>query len=191
MAHGRHREEQSPAQAACWLDVKRVYMEMRPALGRIYMPIRDLSPYAEVAPRLGFETWEGGTVKIGGREYQLVVLDFGAASVDGWLARLVAAELGVTNDEVLDASARELAIDGKRIALTRLEYELLSTLRQRQGRFATKEELFNAVWPAGSRAGSNVVEVVVRSLRKKLGVHASLIETKRGLGYRLRTAEPS
>lgn len=180
-------EGPSPGQAACWLDVKRVYMEMRPALGRLYMPIRDLSPYAAVAPRLGFQTWERdwrSCLPVGAARFR-------GASVDGWLARLAAAELGLTDDEMLDASARQLSIDGKRIDLTRLEYELLSTLRQRQGRFATKEELFNSVWPSGSRAGSNVVEVVVGSLREKLGVHASLIETKRGLGYRMRPAEPS
>ena len=119
------------------------------------------------------------------------MLDFGAASVDGWLARLAAAELGVTDDEVLDASARQLAIDDRRIDLTRLEYELLSKLQQSRGRFLSKQQLFDAVWGCDSRAGSNVVEVVIRSLRKKLGDHASLIQTKRGLGYRLRASDRS
>ena len=42
------------------------------------------------------------------------MLDFGPSSVDGWLARLVAAELGVEEDSLLDCAARELALDGRR-----------------------------------------------------------------------------
>ena len=47
-------EAPSPVQAACWLDIKRTYMELRPNLRRVYLTVRDLTPYAPVALRLGF-----------------------------------------------------------------------------------------------------------------------------------------
>ena len=54
-----------------------------------------------------------------GSEYASVVLDFGPGSVDGWLASLVADELGIEEDPELDEGARELSVDGKPVPLTR------------------------------------------------------------------------
>src|SRR5262249_26505371 len=48
-----HGEAPSPVQAACWLDIKRSYMEMRPHLRRVYLTVHDLALYAPVALRLG------------------------------------------------------------------------------------------------------------------------------------------
>jgi len=47
-------EKPCAAQASCWLDIKRVYMEMRPRLRRVYLCIEDLATYAPVALKLGF-----------------------------------------------------------------------------------------------------------------------------------------
>jgi hypothetical protein len=57
------------------------------------------------------------------------MLDFGPSSVDGWLARLVAAELGVEEDSLLDCAARELVFNGHRIGLTRLEFGVMEFLQ--------------------------------------------------------------
>jgi DNA-binding response OmpR family regulator len=112
------------------------------------------------------------------------MLDFGPSSVDGWLARLGAAELGV-EEEMLDAQAHELVLDGKRVKLTKLEFEVLQYLYHRKGVGVSRALLVEDVW-GWKHTGSNVVEAVVRSLRKKLGNKSSLIETIRGLGYRFR-----
>jgi DNA-binding response OmpR family regulator len=107
--------------------------------------------------------------------------------VDGWLANLVAAELGVEErDEILDVEARELIVDGQRVGLTPLEFAVMNYLYQREGKAVTRVSLLADVWGYNYEGGSNVVDVVVRSLRKKLGERASMIETVTGVGYRFR-----
>ncbi len=143
----------------------------------------NLSVYAPVAQRLGFQPLEGET-ELSGTSYTSAMLDFGPASVDGWLAGLGAAELGV-EQEMLDAQAHELMLEGKRVKLTKLEFEVFQYLYHRKGTGVLRASLVEDVW-GWKHTGSNVVEAVVRSLRKKLGDRSSLIETIRGLGYRFR-----
>src|SRR5580658_11149023 len=52
-------EAPSPVQAACWVDVKRKYLELRPHLRRVYLAVRDLKPYAAAAQKLGFRVLGG------------------------------------------------------------------------------------------------------------------------------------
>ncbi|MGH3100395.1 MAG: winged helix-turn-helix domain-containing protein, partial [Thermoleophilia bacterium] len=115
-----------------------------------------------------------------------VALDFGPGSVDGWLASLAADELGVADDPILDEDARELGVQGQRVALTPLEFALFRHLREREGRTVSRPELLREVWGTEFTGGSNVVDAVVRSLRQKLGAAAPVVETVRGSGYRLR-----
>jgi len=88
-----HGELPCASQAACWLDVKRAYMALRPRLRRMYVVVRDVPTYWPVVEKLGFRPLPGGAEVLDGVEYTSVVLDFGPGSVDGWLAGLVAAEL--------------------------------------------------------------------------------------------------
>ncbi|MEO5726044.1 MAG: winged helix-turn-helix domain-containing protein, partial [Byssovorax sp.] len=53
------------------------------------------------------------------------------------------------------------------------------------GRVVPRTELLAKVWDIAFDPSSNVVEVHVKNLREKLGAHASLIETVRGVGYRM------
>ena len=85
----------SPVQGACWLDIKRTYMAMRPGLRRLYTTVNDLAAYAPVVIPLGFTPIDDAHVELGGRMYYSALLDFGEESVDGWLKGLVKAELGV------------------------------------------------------------------------------------------------
>jgi hypothetical protein len=175
-------EAPSPVQAACWVDVKRKYLELRPNLRRVYLAVRDLKPYAAAAQKLGFRVL-GGAV---GDGYYSAMLDFGPSSVDGWLGRLVAAELGVQEDGPLDCAARELIVNGRRVGLTRLEFRVMEFLYTRAGKAVPRSSLLENVWDQSYDGGGNVVDVVIRALRKKLGEKASLIETVHGIGYRLR-----
>lgn len=175
-------------QAAVWLDLKRTYMELRPRLRRVYLTAMDLDAYAAVARRLGFEVLADHTVLQGGHHYYSAMLDFGPASVDGWLADLAAAELGLRGEAgLLDREARELVLEEGRVALTPLEYGVMQYLVARQGKAVSRSELLRSVWGTRYEGGSNVVDAVVRTLRRKLGRHASLIETVTGVGYRLRS----
>jgi len=179
-------EAPSAVQAACWVDVKRKYLELRPNLRRVYLTLRDLEPYAPAAQKLGFRVLKEASVPVGGDCYRSAMLDFGPSSVDGWLAQLVAAELGVEEDGVLDRAARELAMDGRWVGLTRLEFGVMEFLHQRAGEAVPRSSLLANMWEQSYEGGGNVVDVVIRALRKKLGDKASLIETVHGVGYRLR-----
>ena len=112
-------------------------------------------------------------------------LDFGPESVDGWLSRLAAAELGIADRGFLDPEDRTVDLGEQRVQLSPLEFGVLATLSERPGRAVTRAELINRVWGTTYVGGSNVVDVVVRSLRRKLGPAANRVETARGVGYRL------
>jgi hypothetical protein len=174
-------EAPSPVQAACWVDVKRKYLELRPHLRRVYITLRDIEPYAAAATKLGFRV----LAEAGGDGYHTAMLDFGPSSVDGWLARLVAAELGIEDDGLLDCAARELVLNGRRVGLTKLEFGVMEYLHRRAGEAVPRSSLLASVWEQNYDGGGNVVDVVVRGLRKKLGAKASLIQTVHGVGYRL------
>jgi hypothetical protein len=79
------------------------------------LTVRDLAPYAAAAETLGFRVLPDLGVQVDGDSYSTAMLDFGPSSVDGWLARLVASELGVEDDGLLDNAARELVLDGRRV----------------------------------------------------------------------------
>ena len=63
---------------------------------------------------------------------------------------------------------------------------MLAHLREREGRPVAREALLRDVWGYEWTGGSNVVEVAVSGLRRKLGSRAGALETVRGVGYRLR-----
>jgi hypothetical protein len=179
-------ESPGPVQAAGWLDIKRSYLELRPDLRRVYFCLRELAPYAAVAQELGFRVIDEASVVCGSDRYHTGMLDFGPGSVDGWICDLVARELGMDSSGPLDALARQLVIDGRRIDLTPLEYDTLRLLQLRSGEAVSRPVLLDEVWGRGHEGGSNVVDTVVHSLRRKLGAQAWRIETVHGVGYRYR-----
>jgi DNA-binding response OmpR family regulator len=83
--------------------------------------------------------------------------------------------------------------DGRRLDLTGRELALLTELARRQGRIASREELYSAVWGRPLRPDDRSVDVYVRKLRAKLeraNPSRTYIHTHFGFGYRLE-AEPS
>lgn len=86
---------------------------------------------------------------------------------------------------VLDRMQRKATLAGERLELTPREFELLTYLVRAAGRAVPKTELLQKVWESSFDPESNVVEVHIRNLREKLGEHAGLIETVRGIGYRV------
>ena len=83
----------------------------------------------------------------------------------------------------LDLRTRAVSSDGRRVELTARELSLLDTLMRHPGQVLSREQLLSRVWGFDFDPGSNVVDVYVRYLRRKIG--ANRIETVRGLGYRL------
>ena len=162
-------------------------MELRPNLRRIYTVVEEPATYLPVVLRLGFRPVgeDDGVVRLGDHQFTSVVLDFGPGSVDGWLAGLVASELGLDANVAVDEEGREVRINGITVQLTPLEFGVLRCLQEHEGRAVSRATLLDAVWGYDSAVGSNVVDVVVRRLRHKLGPASAAIETVRGTGYRL------
>ena len=85
----------------------------------------------------------------------------------------------------LDMRARRATAQGRTIELSAREYTMLEVLMRHAGQVLSREQLLSHVWGYDHDPGSNVVDVYVGYLRKKLG--PDVIETARGMGYRLRS----
>jgi len=109
--------------------------------------LRVLGGHSQVAQRLGFEVLAGRQVELDGTSYPSAMLDFGPNSVDGWLADLAAAELGVKRaPALLDVEARELVLAEGPVSLTPLEFGVMQHLVVRQGKAVSRGELPQQVW---------------------------------------------
>jgi two-component system, OmpR family, response regulator QseB len=84
----------------------------------------------------------------------------------------------------LDLRTRRATVDGRTVELTAREFTMLETLMRHRGQVLSREQLLSHVWGYDYDPGSNVVEVYVGYLRRKLG--EDVIETVRGMGYRLK-----
>ena len=91
-------------------------------------------------------------------------------------------------DVSMDLVERTVQVSGNDVRLTEREFDLLRTFIDAQGDVLTRSQLLEAVWGIGFDPGTNVVEVYVGYLRKRLG--AERIQTVRGLGYRLSPDPP-
>jgi two-component system phosphate regulon response regulator PhoB len=87
----------------------------------------------------------------------------------------------------IDPDAHRVLIDDREIPLTALEFRLLHTLASRRGRVQTREMLLNDVWGLHLNVETRTVDTHVKRLREKLGSAGALIQTVRGVGYRLET----
>jgi DNA-binding response OmpR family regulator len=87
----------------------------------------------------------------------------------------------------LDRIAREVTCEGKRIELTAREFNLLEYLMRSQGRVFTRTQILEHVWDYDFNPSTNVVDVCIQRLRKKLApIGSQWIESVRGVGYRFR-----
>jgi two-component system response regulator QseB len=86
---------------------------------------------------------------------------------------------------MLDLRTRRASAEGTTVGLTAREFTMLEVLMRHPDQVLSREQLLSQVWGYDYDPGSNVVDVYVGYLRKKLGADA--IETVRGMGYRLRT----
>jgi DNA-binding response OmpR family regulator len=89
----------------------------------------------------------------------------------------------------VDRLARRVRLDGVPLTLTTREFSLLLYLLQNADRVVRRSELLSNVWEMAFDPGSNLIDVHVSRLRDKLGVHAEMLATVRGVGYQLRIKE--
>ena len=87
----------------------------------------------------------------------------------------------------LDQDGRHVSRDGEPLELTQLEFDLLHLFMREPGKALSRERILARVWGSAEDPLTNVVDVYIRRLRKKIDVSgSSLIQTVRGVGYRFR-----
>src|SRR5207302_9621211 len=85
----------------------------------------------------------------------------------------------------LDLAKRTVELEGRRVDLTYVEFELLRTLAAKAGRVYSRQALLQSLWGDYAYREPRTIDVHVRHLREKLG-DSALIQTVRGVGYRFR-----
>lgn len=91
-------------------------------------------------------------------------------------------------DLTLDIKTHVVTRGGRELTLTRREYDLLELLLRNQDIVLSREQIASNLWDIGSDAESNVIDVYIRYLRRKIdeGFEKKLIQTVRGVGYTIR-----
>ncbi len=89
----------------------------------------------------------------------------------------------------IDKEKYEVFIDGEKKVFPRKEFEVLYFLINNPGRVFGREILLKEVWGSDVYVVDRTVDVHVRKIREKLGKHTDLIETVKGVGYRLKSVE--
>ena len=85
----------------------------------------------------------------------------------------------------VDVKKHEVTVDGKEISLTLKEFELLEKLMRNQGIVLTRDQLLTEIWGYDFDGETRTVDVHIRTLRQKLGEKGEIIQTVRGVGYRV------
>ena len=85
----------------------------------------------------------------------------------------------------VDVKKHEVTVDGKEISLTLKEFELLEKLMRNQGIVLTRDQLLTEIWGYDFDGETRTVDVHIRTLRQKLGDKGEIIQTVRGVGYRV------
>ena len=115
-----------------------------------------------------------------------------AARVKALLRRAIkaASEVLTLGPLAIDFSSQSVRLHGEPVELTAFEYRLLEYLVRERARIVTKQELADYLYPHGEDRDSNVLEVLIGRLRRKLDADGRLapIETVRGRGYRFALA---
>ena len=172
------------------LDVELVLLDLiLPGIGGIEV-LSEIRTFKPRLPVILLTALDDTTSKVGG-------LDAGADdymtkpfSVEELAARIRARIRGVQEEGAtlragplsVDLAAHRASLYGRDVLLSARELTLLASLLRHQGEILSRRKLLQLVWKVDFDPGSNVVEVYVAALRRKIG--ADFIETVRGLGYR-------
>ena len=84
----------------------------------------------------------------------------------------------------VDVEKHEVLVDGNPVTLTYKEFELLCYLMENEGIVLSRDRLLSKIWGYDFDGETRTVDVHIRTLRQKLGIGGSIIETIRGVGYK-------
>lgn len=87
----------------------------------------------------------------------------------------------------LEVESGKVSVAGEEVALTRLEYKILSSMMAYPGKLFTRDEILSDIWDiSGNFVNDNTLSVTIKRLREKLGdTEGRMIKTVRGMGYRM------
>ncbi len=85
----------------------------------------------------------------------------------------------------IDIPRHKVVVDKKEISLTQIEFKLLVNFIKRKGRVQSRDRLLEDVWEMDSDVTTRTIDTHIKRLREKLGKSGKLIETVRGIGYKL------
>lgn len=85
----------------------------------------------------------------------------------------------------LDEGSHIVTVDDEEVALTRKEFRLLSDLLRNQGRVLTRDQIMEQVWGFDYGGETRTVDIHINTLRKKIRDDGSIIQTIRGVGYKI------
>ncbi len=87
---------------------------------------------------------------------------------------------------IIDRESYMVKIGGEQVFFPRKEFEILYYLASHEGKVISRETLLSRVWGADVYVGDRTVDVHIRKIREKLGTHAEMIETIKGVGYKFK-----
>ena len=90
----------------------------------------------------------------------------------------------------VDLEGRRVYADGRPLNLTARELAIVTLLASRKGSIVARDRLIESVWGEVSDSARSSLEVLIARIRRKLGVHADLLRTVRGVGYMLDGEKP-
>lgn len=94
-----------------------------------------------------------------------------------------------TGNLIVNLDEHTVTANGERILLTFKEFEILRLFLSHPGMAYTRDQLFNDIWGMDYCGETRTVDMHIRTLRQKLGIYGKMIETVRGVGYRLEAIE--
>ncbi|NLK45041.1 MAG: response regulator transcription factor [Treponema sp.] len=86
----------------------------------------------------------------------------------------------------IDENQHTVFVDDVQVFLTVKEFDLLILLVKNRGNVLTREQLLESIWEVSTEIESRTVDVHIRTLRQKLGESSKIIETIRGIGYKIK-----
>ena len=107
------------------------------------------------------------------------VLRRSSPAIDGEVKQLIVGDL------IMDIERHHVLVKGEELVLTLKEFEVLHSLMKKPGRVFTREQLLSDIWGYDFTGETRTVDVHIRTLRVKMGASGALIETVRGVGYRM------